>query len=221
MRVLYGKQQTVITEECYIDLTKKFSNVHYDLGTGSGRYVMYHAAGNKTTLYVGIDPAASNMEAVSSKVIKQNKRAKKTGGDALGNTLFVIASIEKSPAELHGKADSISIILPWGSLRDAIVTAHIPILQSIRSLGREGTDIWIVVGYENEREASEIQNRKLPELSLAHFQALRPIYATCGINIKSVSEISNDRLRTIQSYWARKLGYGLPRVMYEISGLYE
>ena len=37
-------------------------------------------------------------------------------GAVLPNALFVVAAAERVPAELHGLADELTILFPWGSL---------------------------------------------------------------------------------------------------------
>ncbi|MCL2547757.1 MAG: hypothetical protein FWE76_01170 [Symbiobacteriaceae bacterium] len=215
MLVLKGKRPCELDEDSFSSLISAFARIHLDIGTGSGRYILHHAFQNRSVFYIGLDPVAEVMAENSYKAAKRSKR------EDLYNTLFVIASLETFPAELIEVAHSVSVILPWGSLRDGLVRADGKILQCLRLSGGCGCSFEAILGYDNEREAGEIERRSLPLLSEDHFRQLLPEYAAQGISITQIESLNNIQLRHLASDWARKLSYGMPRNMFRLSGQFR
>ena len=210
MKVLLGRQQNDIEPEVLAERIRGHFPVHIDIGTGSGRLMLKNAGKNPNGFYIGMDPCAVSMYESS---VKAAKHKKKTG---LDNLLFVIASIEAAPRGLYGIADIITVIMPWGSLRDGIAKACPPVLDSLRKLGKPGSALEIIVGYDEKAEACEIKKRSLPALSRGHFDALAPAYRKAGIVIDGIGIVGNGELKLIESDWAKKLAYGASRTMYRL-----
>ncbi len=210
MKVLLGKQQREIeTGELAERIRGRFP-VHIDVGTGSGRLVQKLSCKDPGGFYIGIDPSAEGMHENS---VKAAKRSRKTGCD---NLVFVVGSIELIPHELAETADTISVILPWGSLRDGIVKADPIVLGNLRRLGKPGSKLEILTGYDETKEPRQMEKRLLPALSREYFSALAPAYRDAGINICGIKVLRNDELKAIESDWAKRLAYGAARSMYRL-----
>lgn len=210
MKILFGKQQKKIETGELTERIQGHFPVHIDVGTGSGRLVLKRSCKDPGGFYIGIDPSADSMLENSVKAVKLNK---KTG---LDNLMFVIASIELIPDGLAETADTVSVILPWGSLRDGIVKADFQVLSNLRKLGKPGSALEILVGYDESKEPREMEKRLLPELSREYFSALVPVYGNAGINIHGIKVLRNDELKMIESDWAKRLAYGGARSMYRL-----
>ena len=214
MRILSGSRQRDMAPDEFMAKLALFPKVHVDVGTGSGRYVLRHARKDKDTLFIGMDPVA---DAMITSALRADKLGRREG---VNNLLFVISAIETFPAELNAVGSSISVNLPWGLLRDGIVTADSQILGKLRLLGKTGCSFAIIIGYDDEREASEIERRHLPQLSVDYFLSLHQEFALNGIRIDTVDVLGNSELRILESDWARKLAYGVQRRFYKLSGEY-
>lgn len=195
-------------------LTDGYAHIHVDVGTGSGKLVLAHAKRNPECFYIGLDPSRGSMAENAVRAAKQKRQ------QGLFNLLFVVAAIENPPRELDGIAGSVSVVLPWGSLRDSIVKAAPQVLQNLRRLGRPGTTLAVLVGYDEGREAQEIGSRALPPLSAGHFKRLAPLYRENGISLRKVSVIGNDALKEVDSDWAKRLAFGRPRQTYRLDGVF-
>jgi 16S rRNA (adenine(1408)-N(1))-methyltransferase len=214
MKILSGKRQKELKSEELNERIRGRYPVHIDVGTGSGRLVLKHSAIDPGGFYIGIDPSAESMV---ENAVKAAKRLNKTAPD---NLLFVIGSIEFVPDELTGIADVVSVILPWGSLRDGIVKGDLRVLSNLRRLGRPGSTLEIFVGYDGKIEPCVLEKRALPILSRDYMHALAPAYRNAGIAFRSIETVGNDGLKAVESDWAKKLAYGRQRVIYRLDGVY-
>lgn len=214
MKILFGKQQKEIETGDLAERIQGHYPVHIDVGTGSGRLVLKQSCKDPSGFYIGMDPSAESMRENSVKAAKRNK---KTG---LGNLMFVVGSIEFIPDGLAETADIVSVILPWGSLRDGIVKADFQVLSNLRKLGKPGSKLEILVGYDEIKEPREMEKRLLPVLSRLHFCSLAPAYRIAGINIHGIKVLLNDELKTIESDWAKRLAYGAARSTFRLDCTY-
>ena len=210
MKVLLGKRQSDVHPTIITELIGDNCPVHIDVGTGSGRLMLKKALKSPNGFYIGMDSSAACMTESSVKAEKYKKKKQ------LGNILFIVAPIEAPPKSLLGIADSVSVILPWGSLRNGIVKADPQILYNLRKLGKTGTALEILVGYEERFEPTEMEKHSLPALSHEYFHSIIPAYKNAGIIVRKIKEVGNGELKLMESDWAKKLAYGGKRIMYSL-----
>jgi 16S rRNA (adenine(1408)-N(1))-methyltransferase len=84
---------------------------------------------------VGVDADAASMRETSRKAA----RAPKKGG--LPNAMFVVASVEALPDELHAIADEVRVTFPWGSLLRGVVGADPVVLAGIALVAKPGAEV--------------------------------------------------------------------------------
>jgi len=180
-----------------------------DIGTGSGRFVFKNALNNPQGYWIGIDPVHSQM--IESSVKAQKRR--------MDNISFTISSVESMPNELAGIADSVTVILPWGSLRNGIAKAELAILNGLRLIGKSGSPLTIWIGYDEQREAAEMERCGLPQLSETYLSGLYDAYNLAGINLLNVSSVCNTELSVLESDWAKRLAFGAPRQVFRINAI--
>ncbi|MDR1628812.1 MAG: class I SAM-dependent methyltransferase [Oscillospiraceae bacterium] len=214
MKILFGRTQQEVEPSEFAARLRGRCPVHIDVGTGSGRLVLKHALKNPNGIFIGIDPSAASMH---ESALKAAKLARKTGPD---NLLFVVCAIESPPMELLGLADRVSVILPWGSLRDGVVKVDSLVLGNLRKLGKPGATLEILVGYDGRNEPFEMEKRSLPALSCGYFASLTPQYRHAGIEILRVRAVKNEELKQMESDWAKKLAYGGERTLYRLECRY-
>jgi hypothetical protein len=80
-----------------------------DLGTGDGRAVVARAREEPAALVIGIDASAAGMAESSFRA----DRPLQKGGTP--NAIFAVGAAERPIDELRGRADELTIVMPWGS----------------------------------------------------------------------------------------------------------
>ncbi|MDR1002772.1 MAG: 16S rRNA (adenine(1408)-N(1))-methyltransferase NpmA [Oscillospiraceae bacterium] len=216
MILLKGKNELRISSEELEEITRKFERVVLDIGTGDGKQIYRNAKNDRSTLYIGVDPVKENMAETASKIIK--KPAK--GG--LDNVLLVVGTIENIPEELKNCADSVTVVLPWGSLLESVVKPIAASLQNIVYAAKEGAEFLFIFTYSEICESGEIQRRNLPEINLEYFGDLyRETLKNVGLRVQNVEILNNDDIKGFASLWAKRLGYGRKRDFFKITGVVE
>jgi len=214
VKILLNKKQHDMDLGQLLSQIDGYSSIHIDVGTGRGKLVLNSAKKNLNHFFIGLDPSAESMYENSIRAAKQGKK------QMVANALFVVSSIESPPNELVGIADTLSVILPWGSLRDGIVKADPRVIGNLRALGKLGSTLSVLVGYDEGLEPHEMGKRKLPVLSESYFQTIIPTFCENGILLRHVKTIGNSDLKQIDSDWAKRLAYGVPRKMYKLNCLF-
>jgi 16S rRNA (adenine(1408)-N(1))-methyltransferase len=171
-----------------------------DIGTGDGLFVYQSARRNPQKFYIGVDANPRPLEKVSEKV--HRKPAK--GG--LANVLFIQAAVEDLPTELDGVADEVHVHFPWGSLLRAVAAGEREILRNLRRICALDALLEIVIGFDPERDSSEIARLALPPLSLEHIDSvLAPEYRSAGFEIFERGIIASSEWPEFQTSWAKRL----------------
>lgn len=208
MRVLDGKKQFEMSREALCALAAGYKKVHVDIGTGSGRYVLRHSARTPDAMVIGMDAVAAAMQPAAIRL----RKAAKQGGTA--NAMFVVAAAEAMPVELSNMADSISVHLPWGSLRDSLIFADEAMLCALRDVAKPGAALELLLSCDGQREAGVMAQRALPAISLAYFEAKRLYWRRSGFVIRTIQELDNMALRGFDTEWAKRLAHGRARTSY-------
>lgn len=209
MKILLGSLIKEINRVELKNIMEQYKSVIVDIGTGNGQFIYRQAKQNYKDLFIGVDPSMNSMHEYS---LKASKKASKGG---LKNILFVVSNVEDLPDEMISIADKISINLPWSSLRDGIVKGEEIVLNNIRKISKHRAKLDICVTYSSEYEKSEIDERKLPELSMNYIKTyLKKQYNIHGINITDVEIWDNTMLKSLDTKWAKKLAYGKNREIF-------
>lgn len=207
MKSIKGNKTIEIKNEEYLELRKSFEKVIIDLGTGDGRFIYKQAQNNPQNLYIGIDPAFTQMEIYSKKA--NRKRLK--------NTLFIIGSIEKLPTELKEQADHVYINLPWGTLLETVVKASEKTVTDISKLLTKEGHLEITFGYTPELEPSESERLDLPIIDNDFIEIrLIPQFQNGGFELIEVDTINKGILNTLDTTWAKKLSFGADRPIFKL-----
>lgn len=211
LRVLYGKN--IIIADDLIKYTKSFERVEVDIGTGDGRFPYAQAKKNRDVFYIGIDPVAENMFEYASKSIQKPSK----GG--VSNVLYIVAAAEDIPRELLNVADKINITLPWGSLLEGIIKGDSLLLGNLLNVARQKAEYEFLFTYDVLHEAGEIAKRELPILTPDYLNNdLVEKYAASGFKIEEINLMTQKELRTYQTTWAKRLGFGRMREVFMIKG---
>ena len=188
-----------------------YGSLHVDVGTGDGRYAYALAKADPRRLVVGIDALRENLAEMS------RKAARKPARGGLPNVLFVAASAETPPAELAGRADEVSVILPWGRLMVGLIRPDDDVLAGLAALAKPGAAMRFVLNAEVWGDPVPVEARDLPEPTPERVLGeLAPRYAAHGIEVGEARLMTLEEIRALPTTWARKLASSraLPRFVY-------
>ncbi len=183
------------------------------MGTGDGTYAYRLARSQSVILVIGLDSNAENLREISHKAgLKESK-----GG--LSNLLLGQLSLEQSPGELFSLADSISVLLPWGSLLKTVALPDLGLLDNLRKLGKPGATLTMIFGYSPAADPGQVKELGLPVLNTQFLQGhLKSSYQEAGFSVR-VKEIPVEEIKKLPSRWAKKLAFsGKTRTFVKIQG---
>jgi 16S rRNA (adenine(1408)-N(1))-methyltransferase len=216
MVVVRGRRTEEMDGATFAELAGRHRDVLVDVGTGDGRFALHLARQRPATLVVGLDALRENLEDTA------RRAGRRTDKGGASNVLYVHAAAERPPTELHGRADAVQVILPWGKLMVGLLLAQADVLDGLRALGHAGTAFRAVVNAEVWGDPIPLEARDLPELTPERATTeLAPGYAVRGIRIDGAAVLDEAGVDALRSTWARKLAASraLPRFV-ELTGAY-
>jgi ubiquinone/menaquinone biosynthesis C-methylase UbiE len=170
----------------FTEWARRYPQLHLDLGTGDGTYVVRKARKEATTGVVGIDTCLDHIRG-SAKCQPANAR-------------FIGSDARSLPAEFSRQFGSVSINFPFGNLLEAIRAGDERLIAEIDRVAADRAEVEIVVnesamarrgvGFGEAWQAIERFGRRLPGFRC------------------SMREMSTSDLRTFPSAWSRRQGYG-------------
>lgn len=183
------------------------------MGTGDGGYAYQLAKNRPGTLVIGTDSNADNLRDIS------HKAARKPSKGGLPNILFGQIVLEQAPGELAGFADSLSVLLPWGSLLQAVACPNIEALARLRSLCKTNADLLIIFGYSPMTDARMVQELELPSLTDEWIHgSLVHCFLEANFKVRA-KRISTKEIQELPTTWAKKLAFsGKDRTFVKIEG---
>jgi 16S rRNA (adenine(1408)-N(1))-methyltransferase len=144
--------------------------------------VLRRARREPRSLVIGVDAEASAMAEASRRAAANLKK----GG--LPNALFLAESAEHLPGALTGRADLVTVVLPWGSLLRGILAADVAIVSGLRDLLRPAGEIVLFLSEIDREQVDALIGR------LVSFGAIE------------VREATEADVSALSSGWARRLG---------------
>ena len=155
-----------------------------DIGTGTGRAVLRRARRDPGALVIGVDAEASAMAEASRSAAASTRK----GGQP--NALFLVESAERLPGPLAGRADLVTVILPWGSLLRGVLDADAQIVSGLKEMLRPGGELCLML--------SDIDAAQVDRLVVAY----RPV----GFEKLACDPANEADVAALSSGWARRLG---------------
>jgi hypothetical protein len=166
-----------------------------DLGTGDGRFVRATADSHRDWFVIGVDALAEPMETGTRKAPR--------------NALFVRASVEALPVELHAIADTVTVLLPWGKLLEGIVRGVAEVVGGIAAVAKSGARVEIVLNGEIWQASTPARYEDLPLPTPSYVaDVVAPVFATNGIDLEPAVWMRAAEAKSLNTTWARKLGHG-------------
>jgi 16S rRNA (adenine(1408)-N(1))-methyltransferase len=165
-----------------------------DLGTGDGRAALAAADVHPDALVLGLDADTASMAEVS----RRAARAVTRGGRP--NLLFVAAAAEAPPVELHGVADEIRILFPWGSLLRGVLGRDAAVARGIAALAKTGAGVTAFVSV-----TSTDRGAGLDALDGRTLAAAAAALAGDGLMLVTAELATPEEVRATRSTWGRRL----------------
>ena len=185
-----------------LDLTDLYSRlanydrIMLDLGTGDGKFAFCHADNFSSHFVIGVDSCRENLH--------EHSRAK------LPNLLYIIASAQSLPHELHGLVSHITINFPWGSLLESLLNGDERLLHGLESLVSSSAALDVRL---NGGALAE-QGWSLEDGAKCIFENL----CLAGWNLRKPEMLDSQALRAFPSTWAKRLAFGRDPRAIQLSG---
>ena len=175
--------------------------VHVDLGTGDGRFVLDAARAHPLHSVIGVDACRDNLREASRR--------------APENALFLIANALDLPAEFAGLASAITVNFPWGTLLTGLLDERedAPLWATLARLARPGATLHIRLNGGALAEAGWT-------LEAGAERALR-LAGRAGFRMSAPHTLAADALRALPMTWARRLAFGRDPRALALSGRYH
>ena len=148
------------------------------------------------TLYLGLDTSIAALVAASRTAARKPAR----GGAA--NAAFIAGSALDLPGPLACFADAMTVLLPWGSLLQAVLS--VDGLRAMRETARPGATFEAVVSYDPARDVAEWGRLGLSPETLECGEMERTL-ALAGWCNHRVREIGREELAAVGTTWAKKI----------------
>jgi 16S rRNA (adenine(1408)-N(1))-methyltransferase len=191
MEIVQGKMRVFMDADALDTRLEGYDSLHIDIGTGDGRYVQHLA--QTGCFAVGIDACRENM-------LQAARRAP-------ANALFVVANAAALPRELDGRAASLSINFPWGSLLEGLLSGEAGLLAGLERLAQPGAALDVRLNAGALAEAGYT----LEDGACAVSDMLRG----CGFAVHPPRVMTARDLAACPTTWAKRLAYGRdPRAVY-------
>jgi 16S rRNA (adenine(1408)-N(1))-methyltransferase len=164
-------------------------------------------------LVIGVDANADALRGASRRFAAKPAR----GG--LPNALLGRLALADTPGELAGLADRLTVLLPWGSLLQAVARPEVAALVALRGLCKPRAEIRVLFGYGPVADGGAIRDLALPSLDdPATLGALERAYRDAGFTVRA-RRVDRDEVRELPTTWAKKLAYsGHERQFVELAG---
>ncbi len=173
-----------------------YDRIMLDLGTGDGKFAFCHADNFPNHFVIGVDSCRENLH--------EHSRAK------LPNLLYIIASAQSLPHELHGLVSHITINFPWGSLLESLLAGDSRLLCGLESVANSSATVDIRL---NGGALAE-QGWSLEDGAERIFENL----TLAGWNLRKPQMLDSRALRAFPSTWAKRLAFGRDPRAVQLSG---
>jgi hypothetical protein len=175
--------------------------------------VRHVASRNADLLVIGVD---ANVDALRE---TSRRFAAKPARGGLSNALLGRLALADAPGELAGLADSLTVLLPWGSLLRAVAVPETAALRALLRLCRSDAELRVLLGYGPRTDGAAIREHALPPLDdPATLAALENAYRDAGVVVEARA-VETDEVRELPTTWAKRLAYsGHERRFVELAG---
>lgn len=196
METIRGKTSLDLNTTDFYARLANYNRIVLDLGTGDGKFAFCHADKFPSHFVIGVDSCRENLH--------EHSRAK------LPNLLYIIASAQALPHELHGLVSQITINFPWGSLLESLLNGDDRLLHGLESVSGSsvGLDVRLNGGALAEQCWSLEDGAERIFENLTH----------AGWRIRKPEMMDSRALRAFPSTWSKRLAFGRDPRAIQLSG---
>ncbi len=189
-------------------------DLHVDLGTGDGKFVLRAARAEPDVLHIGVDaleePMAESIRRAASKPAR--------GG--VPNARFMVADAMWPPASLRGQAGLVTVNYPWGSLLRAVAEPEPEGLAAIVGLLRAGGQLIAVLNASAAEDSAYAEKLELPPLDGEHVEGkVVPGWREAGLADVSWQALAAGEDPPYRTTWGQRLVRGSGRETVVVSGV--
>lgn len=215
LKVLAGKKLVDLAPAELAAALAAAEHVLVDVGTGDARTAYRQAVAHPEWLVIGVDPAWQRMAETAVRA------ARKPAKGGAPNLILVNAAIEAVPSALHGVADEVTVLMPWGKLLRGVVLGEDDVLAGLRAVAKADAPLEVSIGTSIWRDPIPLEIRDLPELTPESVDStgLADRLAALGWQVTDVRLVPHTELETISSSWARRLGSGATETVLHLRAL--
>lgn len=186
-------------------LRERYANCAVDVGTGDAHFPYHLAAQRSDWLVIGLDALDEPMGEIAYRAVRKPAR----GGRS--NLVLLRAAIESVPVELHGIADEVDVLLPWGALLEGIVRARPEVVDGIAALARPGARVNVTLNGEIWLDSTPARYGDLPVATPEYVaDVIEPEFRRAGIDLGTARYLTAAEAKALPTTWARRLGHGRP-----------
>ncbi|MFY0537533.1 hypothetical protein [Nannocystis pusilla] len=178
-------------------MAARHAAVHLDFGTGDGAFALRRARSEPSTLVIGVDASAEGLREPS------RRAAGKPARGGLGNAMFGVLPLERAPGELIGLVDSLTVLLPWGSLLRAVALPEAEGWRGCAGCASRGVAA-DRIRLRSRRSAGSASAARIAGGGRA--AALVQAYARAGFTV-TARATSREEVGSLPTTWAKKLAY--------------
>lgn len=202
-RIIGKRCQEITTDELHALVMRlaALPEVHVDLGTGDGRFVLDAARAHPLHSVIGVDACRDNLRGASRR--------------APENALFLIANALDLPQEFAGLASAITVNFPWGTLLTGLLdeSEDAPLWATLARLARPGATLDIRLNGGALTEAGWTLE--------AGAERARRLAGRAGFRMQGIRTLAAEELRAFPTTWARRLAFGRDPRALALSGRYS
>ena len=189
-------------------------DLHVDLGTGDGTFVLRSARAEPDAMHVGIDALEEPMAA------SIRRAASKPARGGVDNARFLVADATAPPAELAGRASLVTVNYPWGSLLRAVAAPEPGPLAAIAGLLRPGGRLVALLNLSAAEDSAYADRLDLPPLDDAHVrERLVPGWEAAGLEAVEWRPLASGEEPPHRTTWGQRLVRGSGRETLLVSGV--
>jgi 16S rRNA (adenine(1408)-N(1))-methyltransferase len=181
-------------------------DLHIDLGTGDGKFVLRCARAHPGVEHVGVDALEEPMRD------SIRRAAAKPSRGGVANARFVVADAVRPPAELAGRAALVTVNYPWGSLLRAVAAGDRAIVGLLRPGGR-------LVALLNASAAEDHEYADRLDLPALDEDLLVPAWRTAGLAEVEWRTLEPGEDPPHRTTWGQRLVRGSGRSTVYVSGV--
>jgi 16S rRNA (adenine(1408)-N(1))-methyltransferase len=189
-------------------------DLHVDLGTGDGKFVLRCAREHPSIEHVGIDALAEPMASSARRAAAKPSR----GG--VPNARFLVSDAVQPPEELRGRASLVTMNYPWGSLLRAVAAPEPAGLAAVAGLLRPGGRLVALLNASAAEDSAYAERLELPPLDGEHLrEKLVPGWEAAGLREVEWRTLGPGEDPPHRTTWGQRLVRGSGRDTVVVEGV--